>query len=364
MKKLLFVGAEEVGFFAGEIAHYKGMDFDYVNTNGHITYQVNEILEHKNVTYLVFDVGQYLDSPVEIAEEIKSIINCNGAKAIIYAAGFIPQSDMVLTLYEQGFKEFILSSLVSEQKDQLEKCMNGYFEVNGMQELNTITLETQEEELKEKYSFKTIAVAGSVDRIGTTTQSMHIIKYLQINGYKACYVHMNSKDYIKNVKEYYNPDSIDEEMGKLVLEGIDHYYRIEKLSDVKKQGYDYYVYNYGTYGDKDFNLISFLEKDIKILVLGYKPMEMAYAEKVMQGILYEDVKYIFSFADEIPEEEIAELMGEKMQDTIIPKRCTEIYKLFEPEAYKKIIPVEAAAEEEKKKKKWTIFSRGRKNGKV
>ena len=348
--KILFVGTPERGYFVDEIASQVNCECDYISDNGHIKYQTNEILAKPGTKYMVFDIEQYIDDSETISTEIINIRNCNNAKPIIYAAGYTPAMTIIVDLVHAGLKNFIFSTNLTDMKDQLIKCINGYYEVNGIEELNTIQLADVEEETKEKYNFKLIGVAGSMNRIGTTTQAVHIVKYLNSKGYKACFIHMNNTDYINQMQEWYNAET-DNDMGKMTYENVDHFYKVEKISDIKKLGYDYYVYDYGCFFNPDFNKISFLEKDIKIFVIGFKAGEMQNSYHLIDNAFYDDVKYIMSFGDELSDEDMKELMAEKADNTIIPKRCSEPYVLSDINCYEKIIPVETVTEAPKKKKK-------------
>ena len=50
---------------------------------------------------------------------------------------------------------------------------------------------------------KTIAVVGSLSRIGTTTQCLQIVKYFQSCGKKACYIEFNNTGFLNALKKYY-----------------------------------------------------------------------------------------------------------------------------------------------------------------
>ena len=362
---LAFVGNREAGFFTEQIAARFSCEVEYVQSNGHIEQQVNDILYIPQLKYIVYDIQQYIDDPETIRDEIVKIQNCNNAKPIIYAPGYLMSSKIIITLYDFGFTEFILATDLADQRDQLEKCINGYYEENGISELESFrSLEEQEEQLKSEIKYTTIGIVGTQPRIGTTTQALHIIKYLIANGYKACYIHINDTNYIQELQEWWGADQVDEFLGQITYEGIDHFYKIEHLTEIKKLGYDFYVYDYGALTSR-FNRESFLEKDIKIYVLGWKPLEMRATYKLLQSSIYIEGKYILSFGDELPEEDIEGIMGERMADTAIPKRCTEPYKLFDPHAYDSILQIQSKITDEKQnpKKFFGLFG-GKKNGKV
>lgn len=350
MSNLVYIGSRETGFFTEQIAARYNMEVQYVSSNGHIEQQVNDILYLAQVKCIVYDVQQYIDDPETIRDEILKIQNCNGARPIIYAPGFLTFSQIIVTLYEGGISEFVLASDLSEQRAQLEKCINGYYTKNGISELETLkTLTEQEEQLKDELRYTTIGVVGTLNRIGATTQALHIIKYLIAKGYTACYIHINDTDYIKELQEWWGAEIEDEYIGKIVYEGIDHFYKMEYLTEIKKLGYDFYVYDYGSL-TSHFNRESFLERDIKIYVLGWKPLEMRATYKLLQNPIYAGGKYILSFGDELPDDDIEGIMGERKTDTIAPIRCTEPYKLYDLTAYDSILQIETQLPEEEQKK--------------
>ncbi|MBP2661566.1 MAG: hypothetical protein H6Q69_4598 [Firmicutes bacterium] len=84
---------------------------------------------------------------------------------------------------------------------------------------------------KFKKESQTIAVAGCLGRIGTTTQAMQIIKYLTLMGYRACYIEMNRHGYIDGVKELYNNIKEDRKAKRVTFEGIDMF-KQENIAEV------------------------------------------------------------------------------------------------------------------------------------
>ena len=157
---------------------------------------------------------------------------------------------------------------------------------------------------------------GSVGRIGTTTQCIQMVKYLNIQNKKACYIEMNPNGYLELLKEFYDEGvTIDEQLGKITYQNVDMFYKKDKISDILKLGYDYYIYDFGTYRPDDFALISFLEKNIKFVVCGTKPNELLYMQQALQVFYDNDVNYIFSFSPESEHEDVLALMEEKAECT-------------------------------------------------
>lgn len=85
---------------------------------------------------------------------------------------------------------------------------------------------------------------------------------------------MNDTGYVRQVLNCYEEDYINSELGQIRHNNIDMFNRQEKIADILQLGYNFYVYDYGVYNYADFNKTSFLEKNVKIFVVGSKPNEL------------------------------------------------------------------------------------------
>ncbi len=355
---IVFVGSESKGFFAEEIAEKRNEKFAYVEPKSRILQQSYEILSYEGVEHLIFDIGQYADSPQELTAEILKISRCNNAKIIIFAPGFSLKSKVLTELYKEGVRNYILGTTLAEMRQQMELCLTDYYEVNGLEDLEIVTLQEQKKEERIAESYKLIGVAGAMGRIGTTTQALQIVKYLIYKGYKACYVEMNNTGYVEKLQQYYIVDDQDEDIGDVLYNNVHHYYRQDKISEVLKMGYDYYIYDYGVYNHVNFNKTSFLEKDIRIACIGSKPSEMQATQSFVNSNFYTESYYLFIHAPKGDQEDLKESMEDKA--TFFPAYSPEAYELAldNIEMYEKIIPVESRTIERKGLKK--MFGRRKK----
>lgn len=335
---ILFIGPIERGFFVQDIARSKHMDVEYIESNSDIHMQINPILEKRNCKYMIYDLDQYTNPSNEISQVIKSIQKTNNATVIIYAPGWMPEANALVHLRNEQFYNFILGISIYDVKDQTEKCMNGYYENNP--ELLQITEAAEEKEIP---NCKLIGVAGAEHRIGTTTQAIQITKFLIFRGYKACYIQMNNSSYIDSMKEWLK-EAEDDHIGKITCNNIDMYYNLDCLSDVLKSGYDFYVYDYATYTDIDFNKTSFLEKDIRIFVCGASPTEMNCTLSLIGNSFYNDVTYIFNLVPEADQEEILDMMMDKSDKTFFTEYTPDPFVLHNPKLYDRIIPLNSKTE--------------------
>lgn len=94
---------------------------------------------------------------------------------------------MIEKLLNAGFKNFILATSLAKQYEEYSKCLEGYYEENG---IDIKAAEEPQQIIRQKV--KTIGIAGTIPRIGTTTTSLQLVKYIESRGYNAAYVEINT----------------------------------------------------------------------------------------------------------------------------------------------------------------------------
>ena len=161
--------------------------------------------------------------------------------------------------------------------------------------------------------YVTIGFAGSQGRIGTTTQALQILQYLQLMGKKVCYIEMNDSMYIEKMKRIYNIVKYDKTKESYTIGDIEMY-KSDSLLQISRADYDYIIKDYGNVRE-NFNKLSFLESDIRIIVAGAKPNEMFETTDCIREKSFFDVKYIFSFIPKEDRESIKEMMEDKRENT-------------------------------------------------
>lgn len=310
---ILFIGTEQAGFFISEVAKARQIP---IRITGLVTSleNIQNLALQEKYDYIVINIDMLTDSSREIAEAINNIHISTTSRIIILAQGYGTDSEIVQELCNVGITNFLTSNNLSKIKDQLETALNGIDDIPLLIPQNQVP--PAPKPFNSNNSYKTIAVVGSVGRIGTTTQCIQMVKYLNIQNKKACYIEMNSNGYLTLLKEFYDEGvTIDEQLGKITYQNVDMFYKKDKISDILKLGYDYYIYDFGTYRPDDFALISFLEKNIKFVVCGTKPNELIYMQQALQAFYDNDVNYIFSFSPESEHNDVLALMEEKSSCT-------------------------------------------------
>ena len=353
---MIFVGSADRGYFVEEYCKKNDLPFNYVDSFTSIEAQVNPILAYQKQDYTVFDIEQYTDEAEVIADWIWKICNTNCSKPIIFASGYKSYASIITELVKSGVKYFILASVLSEMKDQLEKCLNGFYDANGIDFVENFKQEAEENEERVNDNCTTIAIAGACNRIGTTTNAMQFIRYIQLSGKKACYIQMNSSDYIQSLKTWFDIEE-EEEIGRVTFQGIDHYYKLDKIREIMQRNYDFYVYDYGVYFDTDFNRVSFQEKDKQIFVVGSDQSEMQYTYNIIQSAFYDTVNYIFNFTSDADRKEVLEMMEEKAEKTYFSTYVPDKYVFAPNDIYAAIVPLNAEIPQSNENKKKGFFKR-------
>lgn len=112
--------------------------------------------------------------------------------------------------------------------------------------------------------------------------------------------------------------------------------------------------------DKSLEL-SFLEKDINILVCGTKSNEMESTEYSLSKLYDKDVIYVFNFIDNKERNDILELMEEEKDKTYFLENTVNMfdYNKENESMYKGIIK-NIEDKEEVNKTRFSIFKKGRK----
>ncbi|WP_373262057.1 hypothetical protein [Hungatella hathewayi] len=155
---------------------------------------------------------------------------------------------------------------------------------------------------------KTIAVAGCTEHIGTTTQSIQMVRYLQESGLKACYIELNETGYVEQLLKLYH--EAEDKITKAEYCGIT-IYKKSFLKTIPCRNWDFIIKDYGNANDITFKENSFINQTLKIIVCGSKPNEIFKLQKILIKPEYNDSYFIFSFVPESERVSIMSLMGKR-----------------------------------------------------
>lgn len=379
---ILYVGNRLDGNFIYEVAKKRKIEVEHIEENIDIKKQENDILfQLPGIKYLVIDIDQYVNEADEITESLKSIKKLD-VKIIILAPGLSSDNLLINKLIDMDIKNFInKANDLSTMKDELEKSLTDYYDANTRKEIEEIKQIKQAVKLQEEKT-TTIAVTGTINRIGTTTQALQIVKYLNFKGYRACYVEVNDNVYENNTLSTEKEPltytrklkkilslSEDKNINMIKYENVELYNNIDKLADIKSKDYDFIVFDYGCYKSNYFNKASFLKDDINIFICGSEITEIDEAAALASNISYDKSKLVFSFTDNGDEDDIISLINSiKTNEEQNGARCyfagftPNPFKLTSIQLYDSLLNIKATEDSEealnKDKKKKKLFRLG------
>lgn len=337
---ILFVGETAKGFFLEEVFSNGENKISYTGFVPKIA-AAKQLMAQEKYNLIVVDITQFIDTDDEICSELNSIKTSMSVPIVIFSPGLQLQSKILVSLKNVGISRFITAVTPAKQREQFNICLSQKQETFEAVP-NTAPASKVEIPIRQK-NYKTISLCGACRRIGTTTQAIQIIKYLQFNGCKAAYIEMNNTGFVLKLARIYENVEIDKMQNNRVLyKNIDFYYSQDELSDILKKDYDYFVFDYGSADDPYFNAISFIEKDIPIIVCGTAPNEWDSTNAVIAKTILHDAYYIFNFSDSSERQEILTLMQEKAKKTIFSGYAPD-FSLFTADRnnlYKQIIKLE------------------------
>lgn len=333
--KILFVGTKMQGYFISEECKSRKWTLDYIETteNMELEKYLSDILAvgRNGYDYIVYDTTSCISDADVIAHTIASVVKSNNIKPIIIVNTLNAKNAVVAACINQSLRSFINkgSGTASDFKEQFVYNVTEFYEKVGREDVEEVAKEVTKS-LERVKNTQTIGVAGACRRIGTTTQAIQIAKYLNYKGYRACIIEMNNIKY-PNVRQQHNNASTelsffektsllldlkiyDKSLGYIQVEGVDVYYKPDKLNEILEKGYDFQVFDYGVYFENAFNKAAFLKDDIQIFAAGFDVSELDYLIDILDNSSYKESKIIFSFVSEQNKSEVKSLLSDMNKD--------------------------------------------------
>lgn len=361
---ILFAGEKEHGYFVPEIADKFKESVEFTGFIGNLDELTKKVLDGHYSTLIIDIRSIVLLDYKNIGTFCKNISIANSKiRIVVMAEGYNINSKIIQAAIAAGVRFFMLAANPAKIKAELTDALNDKTNIEEM--FANIPSESrrdsEKQNIKENYkTSKTIAVCGSMPRIGTTTQALQIVKYLILQGFKACYIQMESSGFVETISQFYSEVATDYELGKINYQSIDMFWKKEKIVDILNLKYDYYVYDFGCMPDNEnFSLVQFLEKDIKIVVCGSKCNELSAFQSVLDTISDRDINFIFSFTAKADQKEILELMEEREKNTYFSDYVPDQFS-YSPSGNEMFSAILKPSKDEKtteEKKKFGFFHR-------
>ncbi len=170
----------------------------------------------------------------------------------------------------------------------------------------------------------TIGVAGVMGRIGCTTQAIQLALYLFYQGKNAAYVEMNQTGFLKYLEETYE-DVQKDANGNLIYERMT-FVKKENLQSVLGSDYEYLVFDYGSVTQQDFQKLSYMERNIQVMVAGSKPEELLRTTEVLCDPDCSRCRFIFSFVPRGDTGAVLDLMTDRKKDTYFAGYIPDLFQ--------------------------------------
>lgn len=141
-----------------------------------------------------------------------------------------------------------------------------------------------------------IAVAGAMNRIGTTHTTLSLARFLIDNGHGVAVIEMHESSNFDSIKNSY--ENVEEKLNMFSLGGIDFYpYNpYSSISDFMMDDYAYIILDMGNYNK--CSIEEFRRAHERILVSGVKDWEFEELEHILgTDEFYYKNKYYFTFSD-------------------------------------------------------------------
>lgn len=354
MKKLLFLGEQKNSYFIKEAANQYGCEIEISGYVVSSTSMVDRALVD-NYDYILIDVSGLLMSPLDLKECVEQILIGSQARVAVMGQGMSMTTAIIQAAVEAGIHNVLLSVYPREISEDCIEFLSGNsnIETKKDQMNNTVYDEVKIMPFaKINIERTTIGVAGTIERIGVTTQAIQLCKWLKMKGKNVCYIQMNDSGYVENLKVFYENVVVDEAQGCVSYENVEMYYDKARIDEILNRNYDFYVYDYGTITNEYFQKTSFFEKNYKIVVTGTKPTELSSFNQCMEELYHKHIHYVFSFVSEGDRENVMEMMSDKDKYSYLAGVTLDMFSLNSDNIsnFEKIIPLEEEVEEEPEKK--------------
>lgn len=169
----------------------------------------------------------------------------------------------------------------------------------------------------------TIAICGVQPRVGTTTQALQIVSYLQLMGYEAAYVELADQGYLNQLRKLYSDITVEKKCIR--YERISMYRSIIDVNG--EEPYDFLVKDYGSMDQENFNQVSYLEQDLQIICAGVKPNEIFKVTDILRREEYYPAKIIFSFVPSDQKADFKKFMENRAKDTFFANFTPDPFSL-------------------------------------
>lgn len=331
-----------------------------------------ELRNLNSVDYLILDLSAFtqLTDDDEIISKIVLIRRLYKLRIIIIAEGYKHGNMLLGKIFNLGIYNIITATDDIKFKEELEKVLSDegmsfgnsikYKLDNNLIGINQTTKVIKENFIKVKQTVS-IGIAGVERHIGATTLAINLTKYLsELTNIKACYIENNNHESIINLAT--NKDAIrSEAMNRISYKGIDLFIKPKNMSDILSNNYNFYIYDYGAFNEMtDEERMSFLTRDLKVLVSGSKQWELPNLIDTFEIIGMDINTYlVFNFTKDSERENFRNSLGGYWKErTTFSEYVPEPFEVKNKYFFENIVkPYLINTDIKEKKKKFNLFKK-------
>lgn len=330
VKKLIYVGTCLNNELESIISEERIVVVQRLQNEYNMTSLFKEDLRAINqIDYLVLDLTAFTSSTNsdEILRNLDRLRGNYEFRIILIAPGYRKGNELLASCFNMGIYNLVTAQNDTQMYDQLKICLSDKgmtyaqasqyrIDILNNKQRNTEIIKTNYEKVKQDVS---IGVLGITNHIGATTWSINLLHFLTtIPNISACLIEANNHRDIKDMKDLSQINGMGIEhyptTAEVKVDGMEMYYDISKIGEIVSQKYDFYIYDYGNTKElSELDLASFLNKDIKFIIMGSKPWEYKYISRTFNAIQLQETQdsiyLIYNFVRQEDRKEIKEQMG-------------------------------------------------------
>jgi hypothetical protein len=283
---ILYLSSEEnIGLFDFLIEE----NFIIKKYNG--TFDLKRFIVHdaRNIDpyrYFVVDLEAIDNSDDEIIESIIAFYSLFNSRIIILAEK--ANRELVERIInETNTFNIITSNEIDKMLDEIRICISSRGMTKDMV-INKLN-KNADSQFVSNYSFVgenvKITIAGSQNRVGTTTIALNIASYLASMGAKVSYTEANTNNHLRQIHSYYFKD-VEIENNCFTVDNINYFLN----GCLPEDNYNFNIIDVGAITENNIKL--FIFGNVKVLCGGSKPYELPKLLKSFQLINNEDINII------------------------------------------------------------------------
>ena len=320
MNKILYIGNSDTA--ESLYKEYEGKDVElqpfYAEQSSkedilNVIYDESE--DFKGVIINVDEIG---DTYKDLADIVENVLESSDIRLCLLCLGRMKDDDLIVAMLELGIQYIMLYPSIYHNAKVIDNILEG--KTNVAQLLYNQPIDKTKKEVsnadnsssddtENSIEPKTIALGGCVPRMGTTTLSIQLIKYLQSLENNVCYVDSTGTNYMNDFLLVYEEEGeYDKEHNKFILDGIDFYYEFnnDMWEYITAQNYNYIVFDMGVISVDDDKICNFINTDYHILLAGSKANEFKAMAILLEKLYHSKTHFAFY---SVPKAQIPSISG-------------------------------------------------------